>query len=263
LINCFDVFHLLILCYSIIIGLIIYFRKEIWGLIKPVVDWIWGGLKIGFEYIWYGIKFIWELLKNISAVILYYTTLPLRTVLNIIGGKMPRWLGGGKWGDGLFGALGIQAPRFEFGGIVTQETIGIIGEAGDNEAIIPLNDRAVGFFLKIFEKINLPTKKDTEELKQNLLSINANLSLLNNKMSIQPKNIFSFGNIQINAPETSDNNSSIIISKLNVIENSINQLKIPQNEVPESKDNNVIVNSDSNYEIAKFLATGLITRGDL
>ena len=248
----------------------------LWDYIGPLVDWVWSYLKVGFEFIWNGIKWVWDVLKQIGSFILYYATLPMRTVLNIIGGMLPGWLGGGKWGDGLFGlvgvtkpsisgmsevtasagfvssntdeepnqsksiaqevidgilglpvilslqgiinwfwnsgiqivetiwegikwvwdtlknianiimyyvtwplrkglnaigdsipwvggawgdwffnAIGITAPQFEKGGIVTQKTVAVIGEAGDNEAVIPLNERGFKFFNDIFNNLEI------------------------------------------------------------------------------------------------------------
>ena len=112
----------IILAIGAITALIWYFREEIWGLIKPAIDWIWGilqpviswiwdGLKTAIGFIWNIIKSVWSVLSQIGSFILYYATLPLRTVLNIIGGFLPRMMGGGRWGDGLLGMVGVSQPN--------------------------------------------------------------------------------------------------------------------------------------------------------
>jgi hypothetical protein len=44
--------------------------------------------------------------------------------------------------------VGLSAIKFAHGGIVTGPTMGMIGESGSKEAVIPLNDRGAGFMAK-------------------------------------------------------------------------------------------------------------------
>ncbi len=55
--------------------------------------------------------------------------------------------------------------KFEKGGIVTRQTIGLIGEAGDSEAVIPLNQKGARFMAQLLPKVVIPAAVDTSQLR--------------------------------------------------------------------------------------------------
>ena len=65
--------------------------------------------------------------------------------------------------------------KFQKGGIVTRETLGVIGEAGDSEAVIPLNQRGAEFIAKMLPKIVVPPKTGSALRLERLESLVADL----------------------------------------------------------------------------------------
>ncbi|MFC5970068.1 phage tail tape measure protein [Halomarina salina] len=68
--------------------------------------------------------------------------------------------GGGSYGVGPFGPIGGQSwdiPQLAEGGVVTGLTSALLGEGGDDEAVIPLNSRGMGRLTSALERANVST----------------------------------------------------------------------------------------------------------
>jgi hypothetical protein len=144
----------IILAIAGLITLVVVFWDEIKGVLVGIYDWTIGVFKASWDFIvnivtsiWWAVQYVWGILKNIGNIIMYYVTLPMRLGLNAIGNSVP-WIGG-AWGDWFLGAVGVTAPQLAEGGIATKEVLAQVGEAGDSEAIIPLNEAGMAFMLKI------------------------------------------------------------------------------------------------------------------
>lgn len=121
-----------------------------WDDLKPIFDWLGGVFVTAWDFWVDVLGSMWEVIKQIGGVILYYATLPLRIGLNLLGqllDKVP-FVPYIPLGDNLFNAIGVTVPQFAEGGVVNQETFAVVGEGGAPEAIIPLNQSGIAFMLK-------------------------------------------------------------------------------------------------------------------
>ena len=75
--------------------------------------------------------------------------------------------------------------KFEKGGIVTRKTIGLIGEAGDNEAVIPLNAQGARFMAQMLPKIVIPAAVDTSKLRLEKTLIRMEEAIKNMKLKTE------------------------------------------------------------------------------
>ena len=57
-----------------------------------------------------------------------------------------------------------SAARFKDGGIVKEQVLAMIGEAGDSEAVIPLNARGAGFMAQLLPKIIVPSSPPAQQI---------------------------------------------------------------------------------------------------
>ena len=73
--------------------------------------------------------------------------------------------------------------KFEKGGIVTKQTIGLIGEAGDTEAVIPLNQQGARFMAQLLPKIVVPAAVDTSRLRMEKMISRMESTIANLKLS--------------------------------------------------------------------------------
>ena len=112
--------------------------KAIWdSVLKPVIDWLagvfrtaWDAAVIVFDYIKSALD---KIIKAVS-----FLGEGLGSVASSVGGGISKaW----KWSTSWFAA----------GGIVTKPTNAIIGEGGDNEAVIPLNKQGMQFIRDSFQ----------------------------------------------------------------------------------------------------------------
>lgn len=94
--------------------------------IKPVVDIIVGGIKVIIEVL----QWLWNQIEKVGK----FFADTFGWIADIIGGV-------GKFFGGILGGVG-KIFGFQEGGIITQPTVGLLGEAGA-EAVIPLKNGAV------------------------------------------------------------------------------------------------------------------------
>ena len=114
--------------------------------ISSIWNGLWNGVKSFAEDTWNGVKNFFK--NSASAIGDIFSTIgdaikkPFEIAFNAVKSlwnstigklsfKVPDWVPG-------IGGKGFEMPKLAEGGIITRPTIAMVGEAGDNEAVIPL-----------------------------------------------------------------------------------------------------------------------------
>lgn len=115
--------------------------KRIFG---GLIDFIAGVFTGNWSRAWEGIKNIfggvWDSLKGLAkAPLNAVITLVNKAIgaLNKVSVKIPDWVP--KWGGKSFGINIPKIPHLAEGGIATKATLAMIGEGGEDEAVLPLS----------------------------------------------------------------------------------------------------------------------------
>jgi TP901 family phage tail tape measure protein len=146
-----------------------------WELISKVATKIFGGIVKFFEGIPGKVKSAFSSLADImlAPFRLYVKGLEaainwIIRQINKISIDIPDWVpvfGGRHWGIDI---PEISLPHFEHGGIVTQPTLAMIGEAGP-EAVIPLNNPgAAGININIYGNWSIREEADINRIAREL-----------------------------------------------------------------------------------------------
>lgn len=135
----------------------------------------WDSIKAFFSGLGENIKGIFEKIKDfvtgIFDTIASHIKAKINTIidffnifirgLNKIKIKMPSWLGGGEWKVSI-----PEIPKLAEGGIVTQPTLAMIGEAGP-EAVVPL-DKGMGGNITINVRSPFDVAKEVDFIQKKL-----------------------------------------------------------------------------------------------
>jgi len=147
--------------------------ESAWDALSGFADWVMSGLKAAFDYIVSGLQWIWDGLKDVYDFIVgsllnawEVLKLGIQSFVDIVMTILQPFIDILEWiwdliesiidavstvtdalgavGDAVGGGIGKVGDFLGFaeGGIVTEPTLGMVGEAGD-EAVIPLQNGAV------------------------------------------------------------------------------------------------------------------------
>lgn len=156
-------------------------------VIGGFIEWIttaidWTGLLTGaFDLLAAGVQFVagaivdyftnmWNTIKSVINFVIDGVNTMIRA-LNSIHFDIPDWIPG--IGGASFGFNLSTIPRLAEGGIVTEPTIAMIGEAGP-EAVVPLSDRSIGSsggINIIVENMNVRDDQDIKLIANELYTI--------------------------------------------------------------------------------------------
>lgn len=116
------------------------------GVVETVVNAITGVINAGIRFIWKLISsFVNGILEGVNGVLDFIGIDPISWRMNVEAPQIPR-----------LSIPRVEVPAFASGGVVTGPTMGILGEAGRDEAVIPLDNspQMRNFISEIVSAIN-------------------------------------------------------------------------------------------------------------
>ena len=116
------------------------------GVVETVVNAITGVINTGIRFIWKLISsFVNGILEGVNGVLDFIGIDPISWRMNVEAPQIPR-----------LSIPRVEVPAFASGGVVTGPTMGILGEAGRDEAVIPLDNspQMRNFISEIVSAIN-------------------------------------------------------------------------------------------------------------
>ena len=116
------------------------------GVVETVVNAITGVINTGIRFIWNLIAgFVNGILEGVNGVLDFIGIDPISWRMNVEAPQIPR-----------LSIPRVEVPAFASGGVVTGPTMGILGEAGRDEAVIPLDNspQMRNFISEIVSAIN-------------------------------------------------------------------------------------------------------------
>ena len=116
------------------------------GVVETVVNAITGVINTGIRFIWKLISsFVNGILEGVNGVLDFIGIDPISWRMNVEAPQIPR-----------LNIPRVEVPAFASGGVVTGPTMGILGEAGRDEAVIPLDNspQMRNFISEIVSAIN-------------------------------------------------------------------------------------------------------------
>jgi len=110
-----------------------------------VIDFVTGVFSGNWEQAWQGIKDVFSgIFKTAGSILVFPINLAIDAInwvigkLNSVSFDIPEWLGGGTFGISIPEIPKIEG--FAEGGIVSSPQLAMIGEGGDKEVIVPINN---------------------------------------------------------------------------------------------------------------------------
>ena len=116
------------------------------GVVETVVNAITGVINTGIRFIWKLISsFVNGILEGVNGVLDFIGIDPISWRMNVEAPQIPQ-----------LNIPRVEVPAFASGGVVTGPTMGILGEAGRDEAVIPLDNspQMRNFISEIVSAIN-------------------------------------------------------------------------------------------------------------
>lgn len=116
------------------------------GVVETVVNAITGVINTGIRFIWNLIAgFVNGILEGVNGVLDFIGIDPISWRMNVEAPQIPK-----------LSIPRVEVPAFASGGVVTGPTMGILGEAGRDEAVIPLDNspQMRNFISEIVSAIN-------------------------------------------------------------------------------------------------------------
>ena len=116
------------------------------GVVETVVNAITGVINTGIRFVWKLISgFVNGILEGVNEVLDFIGIDPISWRMNVEAPQIPQ-----------LNIPRVEVPAFASGGVVTGPTMGILGEAGRDEAVIPLDNspQMRNFISEIVSAIN-------------------------------------------------------------------------------------------------------------
>lgn len=116
------------------------------GVVETVVNAITSGINLGIRFVWKLLSsFVNGILSGVNKVLDFIGTRTISWQMSVESPQIPR-----------LSIPRVEVPAFASGGVVTGPTMGILGEAGRDEAVIPLDNspQMRNFISEIVSAIN-------------------------------------------------------------------------------------------------------------